>query len=1607
MVRLNNELEIEIDPRPPNEFGVDLDPSGAPRTMENRGNQENQESVGSFHEFAAGLFSDSEDKGSSAEDTLMVNGGQGDEVVELAVRPKNQLWEFYKVRPGNGAGGYGRANRDWEAEERVEKAREEEVFALERAEELRAEEEQERAKQHELRDEEERVKLQKEAEEKARVHAEQEKQKEKPPLYRQIVDQKLQGREISIVGTGVEAGAGTINQSVASGSQQNQSLQINNDSQPSRSSLRERRLQRPSSPQPVRRIDAGSNFIVHEPQQAGIPDKIDPYPNERILPPPMSIRVPEHQRRPDNPSPSRLSLPNSPILPIPSPTERRFNDLDPADAQAFLGLGINSLYGINTLCGVDTPNGFKSPLHALGPDWASGPAPANIEAGRSDSEGKLEITDLIDLCQQNKEGRELQGEVGEEARAEIRRYNTLRTVLSILRSRDVDDKLPSRLKPGSIEEIQKQWNHKDRIIFHKLAVNQIKRAGTEIEMPIFPDEVPRGSPMRVENMDSRGCNFCLYECDWGVADPRILLSPEHATGYCEPCDKRTISSERAWFDTMDSNLRFAGTKQPREQGHMITEERYKELKDLTKERPSGGAKSMAARSARRDSVGNPSATGSETSRQNSLSESSQPRKRNPLQEIRTSRSEGLGAYSTGQLQGNQQRSDYAQVDGAGDQDQAQGQLHQQSLSQGAYQFIGVGSETLHPAIGVGPEHTPQELARYEFAFSSPDEQRMSLRGGAGEVLPQESDEDDDEPSFPPKMTKSGGKPPLPQEENSGSRPQKQKITKNGGKPSQPETNSSSAQKKTKTVASKPPQVKKGGSRQPKLTKNGGKPPLSSPAPTARDEPAPIGDAQTGTAADEEGNGAILYQVKRSYGQNGNPATPTTGPRKPAAASRRKPKAAAAREKTTGQVPDDEEDKEGVENTMVRTSASKQSSGLSQGNSPVAPPARPSRRRGSNSSVAESPTSDFPPQKEKAREQTSTPANPSTKKRGPQGTLFSEPPHKIRNPDRKPDDRRIGPNKKETEDGQDPTFEAPERYVPYFDIHSGLDKDQKKSFIEDGRSAAKEHKMPSPHTLDDVTAQGLIPIPALIPRRLKHNQDEEAAYRGFWGWRYEHQQIAKRTGKSFQSLVQDGVDFMVEPVDNDVPNPSPKGNDPAGYAIARSSRDIAMAAISPVLPSSVARPPKNQASPSRGAIADSNPVYSSSPLVRKNRNSPNQPTSSPPGGMARSGPSPSAPRRDGNSNLGTDLDGSSPIQKQANQMGSSLPGDMAGFSEAQRNTGFGADRGGGSPNGYPKMSTSPYENRQSLPKQTSNGGFQQTMPSARIASRPNVGSKIPNTQSTPQALNRTPPAPSLPSSATNPSAQTASRPRPQFTPQNAPRNPSGLRYSQVASPILPPHQPQLIHVGPQNHIRQQHSQYFQQNQFLPPPQLAPFPPIPQYMPYQQYDEFLRPGPPPQLAQNLENQENIPPVPPYSPPPQFSTTPGHDDNPKRDGILLCHGSPYGQIDVTKARICEHCRTKKLEIINHRHYNFVELNKLGHDASGHVNVGLEEGRKMRNCMICPSQAYWHCHKCPLRVCESCKVLLVSQCKGLVENLLKWHFKGHVRNDVRPFSPCLWSRG
>jgi hypothetical protein len=91
----------------------------------------------------------------------------------------------------------------------------------------------------------------------------------------------------------------------------------------------------------------------------------------------------------------------------------------------------------------------------------------------------------------------------------------------------------------------------------------------------------------------------------------------------------------------------------------------------------------------------------------------------------------------------------------------------------------------------------------------------------------------------------------------------------------------------------------------------------------------------------------------------------------------------------------------------------------------------------------------------------------------------------------------------------------------------------------------------------------------------------------------------------------------------------------------------------------------------------------------------------------------------------------------------------------------------------------------------------------------------------------------------------------------------------------------------------------------------------------------------------------------------------------GIMTCRGSPYGQIDVKKVRICHKCRVEKFYTIKHdKHTDFTPISP-------------EEPRDPHNrrCMVCNQHGSDKCASanCPLRLCETCQVILVSQCKSI----------------------------
>ncbi|KAH6669580.1 hypothetical protein B0J14DRAFT_641441 [Halenospora varia] len=116
------------------------------------------------------------------------------------------------------------------------------------------------------------------------------------------------------------------------------------------------------------------------------------------------------------------------------------------------------------------------------------------------------------------------------------------------------------------------------------------------------------------------------------------------------------------------------------------------------------------------------------------------------------------------------------------------------------------------------------------------------------------------------------------------------------------------------------------------------------------------------------------------------------------------------------------------------------------------------------------------------------------------------------------------------------------------------------------------------------------------------------------------------------------------------------------------------------------------------------------------------------------------------------------------------------------------------------------------------------------------------------------------------------------------------------------------------------------------------------------------------------------------------------------LTCRSSPYGQVDVNRAYICDSCRKEKLDIIGHRHVEFQPISEEGllelEDFAGDVTLVWEP--KARRCMICVSSAAFVCTECPLRLCERCKEVLEKDCKRWLDNLFYHYSRAHLRNDA-----------
>jgi len=93
-----------------------------------------------------------------------------------------------------------------------------------------------------------------------------------------------------------------------------------------------------------------------------------------------------------------------------------------------------------------------------------------------------------------------------------------------------------------------------------------------------------------------------------------------------------------------------------------------------------------------------------------------------------------------------------------------------------------------------------------------------------------------------------------------------------------------------------------------------------------------------------------------------------------------------------------------------------------------------------------------------------------------------------------------------------------------------------------------------------------------------------------------------------------------------------------------------------------------------------------------------------------------------------------------------------------------------------------------------------------------------------------------------------------------------------------------------------------------------------------------------------------------------------------VTFCRGCPWRQIDIKKARICEPCKTQKLEIIKHKHVYFSSLHKnRGLDGERYdIGCGTFSNTQRRTCMVCPALAEGQCRDCPLRLCSDCQVMM-----------------------------------
>jgi hypothetical protein len=85
-----------------------------------------------------------------------------------------------------------------------------------------------------------------------------------------------------------------------------------------------------------------------------------------------------------------------------------------------------------------------------------------------------------------------------------------------------------------------------------LALTKLKPARKKIDPPLFAQGTWHKS-RRMEDEDVFGCSFCLFDCDYGVSDARVLLPVEASGVFCSQCHYDTITSIDGWKITFDAN----------------------------------------------------------------------------------------------------------------------------------------------------------------------------------------------------------------------------------------------------------------------------------------------------------------------------------------------------------------------------------------------------------------------------------------------------------------------------------------------------------------------------------------------------------------------------------------------------------------------------------------------------------------------------------------------------------------------------------------------------------------------------------------------------------------------------------------------------------------------------------------------------------------------------------------------------------------------------------------------------------------------------------------------------------------------------------------------